>query len=310
MTTLSSYLEERGWILRSGGADGADSDFEKGVKNPKNKEIYLPWKGFNNSDSELYLGNVGHEDEAEEVAKRIHFNYAKLSQGAKKLHTRNGFQILGKDFNTPSKLVIAWTKNGEEVGGTRTALVLAKEHKIKIHNLYHNQLCYKWMDNIGLKNLYYSGMIESLNENEVFVFGSNLQGFHGAGSAGFASFNKPGNVWREEEYDKKPNGWKGKWNVKGIGEGFQEGTIGKSYALPTVIKAGHKRSLTLEQISENITRLYNFALDNPQWWFILAYKNDGKNLNGYTFEEFSPLFYNPPKNIVFHEDFRINRETD
>jgi len=48
-------LATKGFILRSGHADGADLAFEKGCDTVNGKkEIYLPWKGFNGSDSKLY----------------------------------------------------------------------------------------------------------------------------------------------------------------------------------------------------------------------------------------------------------------
>lgn len=43
MTALASLLEKEGCILRSGGAEGADTAFENGVRSLYNKEIYLPW---------------------------------------------------------------------------------------------------------------------------------------------------------------------------------------------------------------------------------------------------------------------------
>jgi hypothetical protein len=55
-------------------------------------------------------------------------------------------------------------------------------------------------------NTYKSPKI-TLEENEVFVFGANSEnGFHGCGSAGFASFGEFGNVWRKYDYASKPNG--------------------------------------------------------------------------------------------------------
>ena len=49
-------LAMRGYMLRSGGANGVDSAFEKGcVKVNGEKEIYLPWKEFNNNNSPLYF---------------------------------------------------------------------------------------------------------------------------------------------------------------------------------------------------------------------------------------------------------------
>ena len=155
-------------------------------------------------------------------------------------------------------------------------------------------------------NKTYKGYITELKENQVFVFGSNLQGFSGAGSAGNASFGVSGNSWRRFNYANKPNGWKGKWNVKGIGEGIQEGTEGKSYALPTVVRASDRKSLSKEQIKENIQRLYKFAEENKSLEFLVAYRNDGsKLLNGYTIEEMAEMFssFPIPENIVFEDEF-------
>jgi hypothetical protein len=51
----------------------------------------------------------------------------------------------------------------------------------------------------------------SLCDDEVFVFGSNSEnGFHGAGSAGYATFNEFGNVWRQHNYQDWPKGAKEK----------------------------------------------------------------------------------------------------
>jgi len=152
----------------------------------------------------------------------------------------------------------------------------------------------------------YTGYITKLEPNQVFVFGSNLGGFHGAGSAGFASFGVSGNKWRHFDYAEKLDGWKGKWNVKGIGEGYQEGTEGKSYALPTVRRAGDMQSLNKEQIQQNIQTLYTFAENKPNLEFLIAYRNDGSRLlNGYAIEEMAKMFSftKIPENIVFEEEF-------
>jgi len=153
----------------------------------------------------------------------------------------------------------------------------------------------------------YTGHITKLKPNQVFIFGSNLSGFHGAGAAGYASFGVAGNQWRKFNYADKPKGWKGKWNVKGVGEGFQEGTEGKSYALPTVLNAGNMQSLTKEQIQDNIKKLYKFAEENPSWEFIIAYCDDGNILlNGYTIDDMVEMFcyHDIPKNVVFEIQFK------
>ena len=154
----------------------------------------------------------------------------------------------------------------------------------------------------------YSGEIKSLKSNEIFVFGSNIQGFHGAGAAGYASFGIPGNHWRHFEYDKKPKGWQGMWNVKGIGEGLQKGYSGWSYALPTVTKPGAKRSLSKVQIISNINKLYGECSKNSEFNFLIAYSGlnpDKTSFNGYSAREMSSMFNQQPipDNVVFEYNF-------
>ena len=149
----------------------------------------------------------------------------------------------------------------------------------------------------------YDGFITTLAKNEIFVFGSNLGGFHGAGAAGYASFGVTGNQWRRFGYDKKPNGWQGKWAVKGCGKGLQQGTDGWSYALPTVKRPGSP--LNRAQIEWNIKDLYAKAKKYPKWRFLIAYAASGRNLNGYSPQDMADMFSSatPPPNIIFQDKF-------
>ncbi len=150
----------------------------------------------------------------------------------------------------------------------------------------------------------YEGNITELKNDEVFVFGSNGDGFHGAGAAGYASFNEVGNVWRKHDYANKPNGWLGKWNVKGKAFGPQKGTIGKSYAIPTVISAGQKRSLDPELIRRYIQKFYIFASQRPLLKFYVA--QDAKpGLNGYSPDEMAAMYKSAPipNNVYFKKEF-------
>lgn len=149
----------------------------------------------------------------------------------------------------------------------------------------------------------YEFPITKLEPNEVFVFGSNLSGFHGAGSAGYATFGVFGNVWRSYDYGNIPNGTKGLWNVKGIAEGYQEGTIGKSYAIPTVTRPGAKRSVPLFTIKKSIDKFYNFAIENPNLNFKIAF--GGSQYNGYTLEELGRIWYREDdiSNVYFLKSF-------
>lgn len=130
MTRAASYLETKGYILRSGGAPGADTFFENGVKDSDNKHIYLPSKGFNGNQSPLYYIT----DEALELAATIHPAWHRCKPYARKLHARNTYQVLGFDLKTPSSFVLCWTPNGEIAGGTATAIRLAKKHDIPVFN--------------------------------------------------------------------------------------------------------------------------------------------------------------------------------
>lgn len=132
MREIASYFRQLNIILRSGGAEGADKAFEQGVDDELGqKEIYLPWKGFNKSQSPLY----GVCEKALAMASTIHPNWDACSQGAKLLHGRNCYQVLGKNLDTPSDLLICWTENGEVKGGTATAIKLAIKSRIPVFNL-------------------------------------------------------------------------------------------------------------------------------------------------------------------------------
>lgn len=131
MTAFGRLAEEHGWTLRSGGAPGADTAFELGVKHRIHKEIYLPWGGFNGSDSHRTKPMAL----TSQLVERYHPTPEKLSQGAMKLHMRNMHQIFGPHLETPVKFVICWTKGAQLVGGTATALRAAIDKDIPIFNL-------------------------------------------------------------------------------------------------------------------------------------------------------------------------------
>lgn len=145
--------------------------------------------------------------------------------------------------------------------------------------------------------------IVDLKEGQIFVFGSNPAGFHGAGAAKAAM----------------------KFGAKyGIGRGIQ----GNTYALITKnLKAGFTekgtgikyekegfQSVSKDQISKNIDELYECVRNNPDKMFIIVYKNETwdngspkKSLNGYTGEEMFELFTKDkdvPPNIAMHETFK------
>lgn len=139
MSRVAKRLSLHGYTLRSGAADGADKSFEDGcTKAGGAKEIYLPWRGFNGSQSSLY----SIDDKAYELAATLHPYWHNCSQAAKKLHSRNCYQVLGGNLALPSDFVLCWTQDGCESGDTRTsktggtgqAIALASLNDIPIIN--------------------------------------------------------------------------------------------------------------------------------------------------------------------------------
>ena len=146
MSKIAIYLLNEDYILRSGGADSADSAFSSKILEDK-KQIFIPWKGFNNNYNYKYPLTT----EAYKMAEKFHPAWDKCSNGAKKLHTRNIYQVLGYDLNSPSEFIVCWTKGGRMVGGTAQALRVSQEYNIKIYNLAIEKDKKYWEEKIGKK---------------------------------------------------------------------------------------------------------------------------------------------------------------
>jgi hypothetical protein len=130
--SLGRELAEHGWLLRSGGSPGADTAFEQGCDEAHGrKEIFLPWRGFNNSESPLFDTPA----EALNIAARYHPRLRSSSWQTQQLRARNVCQVLGRSLDTPSDLVLAWTEDGLVAGGTATVLHIAAERGIPVINL-------------------------------------------------------------------------------------------------------------------------------------------------------------------------------
>jgi hypothetical protein len=98
--------------------------------------------------------------------------------------------------------------------------------------------------------------IDKLNENEIFVFGSNIRGFHGGGAAKIAM--QWGAVW-------------------GQGVGMQ----GQTYAIPTM-QGG------VETIKPYVDEFLLFAQAHSELKFLVT--EIGCGIAGFTVEEIAPLF--------------------
>lgn len=106
------------------------------------------------------------------------------------------------------------------------------------------------------------------DHSRIFVFGSNLSGFHGAGAAAFALVNHGA--------------------VPGMGFGRQ----GNSFAIPT--KDFEVKTLPRPTIEIFVRLFKQYAENHPELRFQVT--RIGCGLAGYTDEEIGPLFWGAPSN--------------
>ena len=142
-----------------------------------------------------------------------------------------------------------------------------------------------------MKNTHYYTENIQPDEDVIFVFGSNPEGRHGAGSAKVAH------------------------DVFGAQYGVGEGLTGNSYAIPTkdlrIKENKGYRSIPSEKIVESIEKMYTTARSMPEKRFMVAYRNlPGQySLNGYYGKEMMEMFASAapiPQNVVFSKEWFDN----
>jgi len=156
MQQFAEYALDASLWLRSGGAPGADTAFEDGCGESHHKEIFLPFKRFNNHSSPLYSP----ARRAFDVARTIHPHFNRMRFCVQKLIARNMHQVLGQTLDSPVEFVICWTPDGCEsratykpklTGGTGSAIALASMLDIPIFNLalpYRLEAAYEHVDSL------------------------------------------------------------------------------------------------------------------------------------------------------------------
>ncbi len=110
----------------------------------------------------------------------------------------------------------------------------------------------------------------------IFVFGSNLAGRHGAGAA-LTALRYYGAIY-------------------GQGEGLQ----GNSYGIPT--KDKYIKTLPLTEIHLAVTRFLEFAAENQHLIFNVT--KIGCGLAGYSPHQIAPFFRNHTENVLLPDEFR------
>lgn len=112
--------------------------------------------------------------------------------------------------------------------------------------------------------------------NRIFVFGSNLAGRHGAGSA------------------------KAAWQNHGAQSGVGHGRTGNAYAIPT--KDRHLKVLPLPEIAAYVDVFIGYAKAHPELVFDVV--RIGCGLAGYYDIQIAPMFRESPKNVNLPEGWR------
>ena len=127
--------------------------------------------------------------------------------------------------------------------------------------------------------------INKLEDNQIFVFGSNLSGIHGAGAA------------------KTAIGFGAKY-------GQSNGLQGKAYAIPTKDET-IRRTLSIEEIKPFVDEFIEFVKTNENLSFLVT--EIGCGLAGYKVHEIRALFLQEevPDNVVFSKEwFQTYKETE
>lgn len=112
---------------------------------------------------------------------------------------------------------------------------------------------------------------------EIFVFGSNLSGIHGAGAA----------LYARRHY--------------GARNGVGNGRTGDAYAIPTK-DYDVATSLSLTRIKVHVTEFLHYATKHPELTFRLT--AIGCGLAGFTAEQIAPLVRYAPDNVRLPPEFK------
>lgn len=140
-------------MVREGNAGGTDKAFQTGALDegrilgelPRNVRLTilpaLKSRGAEHNPDEGIYGFplLPHRDLAYKIAALIHPAWENCNDFAKDLHSRNVYQVMGKDLLDPSYQLFCYappTSEGSITGGTRTAFELAKMLGIPRANFY------------------------------------------------------------------------------------------------------------------------------------------------------------------------------
>lgn len=151
-----NILVELGYAIYSGGCPlGMDHAALKGAYRHKTSDksrnrIYISWQGmaglYHDPANGIYNAQLfDNYEQAGEMALATRGSFERLGKHGICHVTRNMYQPLGDDLNTPTDFVLCWAppsgKKGYVKGGTATAVKVAIQRNIPVFNLYYSDVC-------------------------------------------------------------------------------------------------------------------------------------------------------------------------
>lgn len=159
---------EKRWVMTSGGAEGADAFFQKGLDidgfdaiSEGLFKLFLPWKGFNGNTRGIVMehdkSEIMHKARKILVDMNVYDTVPRFIEYESKsrdlltrrelaiatLHTRNVFQIMNEFLDKPVNMVVCYTPDkaisradySKKTGGTGIAINLADALGIPVFNI-------------------------------------------------------------------------------------------------------------------------------------------------------------------------------
>ncbi len=235
-------------------------------------------KGAQSVATAIYLAKKGYSKEAikEYIEMNFHYDLNRTCDEIRKVYQFNetcqetcpeaiiAF-LESYDYESAIKLGISIGGDSDTIGAITGSIAAAfygvpdqiiEKVKIFIPNEFI-EIIEKFEGNTNKEKRISSEFINKLENNEIFVFGSNLEGRHGGGAARVA-YNKFGAIW-------------------GQGVGLQ----GQSYGIPTMHGG-------IEKIKPYVDEFINFAKSHPELKFLVT--RIGCGIAGFSDNEMAPLF--------------------
>ena len=235
------------------------------------KMLYI--EGFRGKDVAAQLG-ISHSAVTQRCQKMMHdvvIPYFKRYFDASEYGSYLSFGEEDASVSSAPKMSMPSMSSMPSMKASRMCCEEAADNGNNIFNNNNNKKKKKNMEEMK-KGRITSRWIDSLKENEIFVFGSNLAGMHGGGAARIARLHFGA--------------------VMGKGVGLQ----GQSYAIPTM-QGG------VETIRPYVEEFIIFAHQHPELHFLVT--PIGCGIAGFEAEDIAPLFEKAKemKNISLPESF-------